>query len=48
MDFMSFSFRISKVVSPYQQTKTFFNMDFHLVLKGFISELTCSSKGFHY
>jgi hypothetical protein len=38
MDFMDFSFRISKVSSPYQLTTTFFNMGFHLVLKGFITE----------
>jgi hypothetical protein len=38
MEFMGFSFKISEVISPYQLTTTFFNMGFHLVLKGFISE----------
>jgi hypothetical protein len=38
MDFMGFYFRISKVISPYYLTTTFFNMDFHLVLRGFISD----------
>ncbi len=32
---MGFSFRITKVISPYQLT-TFFNMGFHLVLKGLL------------
>ncbi len=35
MHFIGFSFRISKVSSPYQLTTTFFNMGFHLVLKRF-------------
>ncbi len=38
MDFMSFSFRIFKMISPYQLTTIFFNMGFDLVLKGFISD----------
>ncbi len=38
MDFISFSFRIFEMISPYQLTTTFFNMSFDLVLKGFISE----------
>jgi hypothetical protein len=35
MNFMGFPFKIFKVISPYQLTTTFFNMGFHLVLKGF-------------
>jgi hypothetical protein len=35
MDFMVFSFRSFKVISLYQLTTTFFNMDFDLVLRGF-------------
>jgi hypothetical protein len=38
MDFIGIFFRISKVSSPYQQTTTFSNMHFHLVLKGFMNE----------
>jgi len=38
MDFMGFSFMISKVNSSYQLTRTNFNMGFHLVLKGFMNE----------
>ncbi len=38
MDFVSFFSKISKVILPYQLTKTFFNMDSHLILKGFINE----------
>jgi hypothetical protein len=38
MDFIVFSFRISKMISPYQITTTFFNVGFHLVLRCFISE----------
>jgi hypothetical protein len=38
MDFIGFSFKIFEVFSPYQLTMTFFNMGFHLVLKGFINE----------
>jgi hypothetical protein len=30
--------KISKVISQYQQTTTFFNMSFDFVLKGFINE----------
>jgi hypothetical protein len=30
MEFMGFSFKISKVISPYQLSTTFFNMGFHL------------------
>ncbi len=38
MDFMSFSFKIFKMISPYQLTTTmFFKMGFDLLLKGFIS-----------
>jgi hypothetical protein len=39
MDFIGFSFKIFEVISPYQLTMTFFNMGFHLVLKGFMSEI---------
>ncbi len=35
MDFMGFSFRIKKVISPYQLITTFCNMGFDLILKGF-------------
>jgi hypothetical protein len=38
MDFMGFLFRISKMISQYQLTTSFFNMGFDLVLRGFISE----------
>ncbi len=31
VDFMSFSFKNFKKISPYQPTITFFNMGFHLV-----------------
>ncbi len=38
MDFMNFSFRIFKMISPYQLITTFFNMGFDLVLRGFIND----------
>ncbi len=37
MNFMHFSFKNFKVISSYQLTTTFFNMNFDLVLKEFIS-----------
>jgi len=40
--------RISKVISPYQITIIFFNMGFHLILKGFISEWNCNSQRYNY
>jgi hypothetical protein len=38
MDFMGFSFKISKLNSPYHLITTFFNRGFRLVLGGFINE----------
>jgi hypothetical protein len=37
-DFMGFSFRIFKVISPYQLIATFFKMGFDLVFRGFLSD----------
>ncbi len=36
MDLKGFSFRIFKLISPYQLITIFFTMGFDLVLKGFI------------
>jgi len=47
MDFMGFSFRIFKMISPYQLITTFFNMGFDLILKGFISDLNFSNQRLH-
>jgi hypothetical protein len=48
MDFMDFSFKIFKMISPYYQlTTTFFNMGFHLVLKCSISEWNCNNQKLH-
>jgi hypothetical protein len=40
MDFMSFYFKIFKVISTYiyQLITTFFNIGFDLILKGFIND----------
>jgi hypothetical protein len=37
-DFMGFSFRIFKVISPYHLAMTFFSIGVDLVLKDFISD----------
>ncbi len=38
MDFMGFSFRIFKMISPYQLITKKLNMGFNLILNGFISD----------
>ncbi len=46
MDFMGFSSKIFKVISPYQVT-TFFNMGFDLVSRGFIKDGNFSNQILH-
>jgi len=47
MDFMGFFSRISKAISQYQLTTTFFNMGFDFVLRGFINEWNYNNQRLH-
>ncbi len=46
-EFMGYSSKIFKIISPYQLTQTFFNQGFGLVLKGLMSGWNFSSQRLH-